>query len=335
LILACGSTTNTFNIPGVNEHAYFLKDLHHALAIRNRILECFERASCHTVSSYDERRRLCRFLIVGGGPTSVEFAAELSDFIDQDVRKWFPEIDHEIVLIEATDHLLGSFDVRLSNYAMKTFKKKRIKILTNTYVKEMKHNEVVLQDGSSIKCGLCVWSTGLAPSPLIASLQWQKEPRSGRVYTNDFLQVLDVQGKETKDSGTDSQNYVVLDGVYAIGDCCVPVSHQLPATAQVAMQQAKYLAKQFNANLIGSDEKNPKSQTAKGKSFLYRHQGSLAYVGGYRALAQVGNYSGSGILAWIFWRSAYFTRLMSLKNKILVPMFWFKSFVFGRDISRF
>jgi len=74
-----------------------------------------------------------------------------------------------------------------------------------------------------------------------------------------------------------------------------------------------------------------------GASFRYRHFGMMASVGGYRAVAdlKLAGWGVRGFLAWLFWRSAYFTYLMSTHNKILVPMYWFKSFVFGRDVSRF
>jgi len=132
----------------------------------------------------------------------------------------------------------------------------------------------------------------------------------------------------------------LVDGVFAIGDCAVPLDQQLPATAQVAMQQAKYLAKRFKAAAadpsvsFGSDKSSQQHP-----AFQYQHTGVLAYIGGYKALAHVhtaaGQARGAGIGAWLFWRSAYFTKLMSVKNRILVPMYWFKSFIFGRDISRF
>ena len=112
--MANGTHTNTFNTPGVEpgkNHVYFLKDLEDARNIRNRILECFERAS-YPDTSAEERERLLTFVIVGGGPINVEFAGELHSFLTQDVAKWYPEFkDHvKVELVEASDKILGTFN---------------------------------------------------------------------------------------------------------------------------------------------------------------------------------------------------------------------------------
>ncbi len=276
-------------------------------------------------------------MVVGGGPTSIEFAAELHDFIVQDVRKWFPDLHLEIILIEATDHVLGTFDKNLSATAMKTFANRQIQILTNTRVKEVRAGEVVLGDGSVIQTGLVVWSTGLSPTTLNDTVPWAKEPRSGRIYVDDYLQCHIKADQPTAASGKPGEAPTVgpaVEGVYAIGDCAVPLNRQLPATAQVANQEAIYLAKQFNL-LVNPPKSAPATtpttaaQPPKQTPFIYQHRGMLAYIGGYKALADLGqsragHLKGSGVGAWLFWRSAYFTQLMSWKNKILVPLHWFK-----------
>ena len=92
-MLAPGMRSRTFNTQGLNKenHVYFLKNLWHARHIRNRIGECFERASNPHISA-NERKRLLTFIIVGGGPTSVEFAGELHDLCAKDVKRWYPEL---------------------------------------------------------------------------------------------------------------------------------------------------------------------------------------------------------------------------------------------------
>ena len=116
LILAAGAETNTFGCKGVydNKHVFFLKQLTHSRGIRNRLIECFERASSPSISA-EERSRLLTFVIVGGGPTSVEFAAEVHDFLMKDVSRWYPELlsDIRIKLIEASGHIMGSFNESL------------------------------------------------------------------------------------------------------------------------------------------------------------------------------------------------------------------------------
>ena len=121
LLIACGCKTNTFNTPGVAEREgkeiFFLKHLHHARQIRNRTLECFERATNPTITD-EERRRLLSFVVVGGGPTSCEFTTELSDFLRADVSRWYPDLAPlvRISLCEAGPNLLGSFDKALVDH---------------------------------------------------------------------------------------------------------------------------------------------------------------------------------------------------------------------------
>jgi len=121
LVIALGAANNTYDIPGVREHTQFLKELADARAIRTRIIECFELAS-HPNTPPEKRRELLNFVIVGGGPTGVEFAAELSDFFWEDLNKYFPNVpinEVRITLLEASDKILGAFAQTLVNYALK------------------------------------------------------------------------------------------------------------------------------------------------------------------------------------------------------------------------
>ena len=122
LVIAVGARTNTFDIPGVREHALFLKEVADARAIRQRIGECFERASQPTCT-LEDRHRLLHFVVVGGGPTGVEFAAELHDFLEEDLNRLYPHIagDVRITLLEAGSGILNSFDATLREYTATFF----------------------------------------------------------------------------------------------------------------------------------------------------------------------------------------------------------------------
>ena len=307
LIIAVGGINNTFGIPGVAEHAFFLKELLDARLIRGKIIDNFERASTPGLSE-EERERLLYFVVVGGGPTGVEFAAELNDFVREDLVKWYPNLTGEvqITLLEATKQILSAFDSRLSEYALKIFQRQSIRIKINSPVREVREKSIVLQDGTTIPYGLVVWSTGIGPTELMQSLQFPQN-RASRLLTDDYLRV----------SGTKN--------IYAAGDCATPLSQNIPATAQAAQQQGKYIARSFN-NMAQEKPVAP---------FRYRHLGMLAYIGSRRALADLPNVKGRGFTAFLFWRSAYLTRLVSFKNKILVLFDWVKAFIFGRDISSF
>ncbi|MGB2867246.1 MAG: FAD-dependent oxidoreductase [Bacteroidota bacterium] len=309
LLIAVGSVVNTYGIPGVAEHTLYLKDLADARAIRQRIIECFEQASQPGISD-EERARLLRFVVVGGGPTGVEFAAEMHDFLTEDLQKSYPDLagDEHIVritLLEAAEQILNSFDAVLSDYTRRLFQRQRIEVRTGSLVTKVEKNRILLKDGTVIPCGLIVWSTGVGPTSFIKNLPFEND--RDRLITDDFLRT------------------VSSESIYALGDCATIRGKNLPATAQVAQQQGTYLAKALR-------------KLVQGKSvpeFRYKHLGMLAYVGSNRALADLSSFKGKGFSAWLFWRSAYLTRLVSLKNKILVAFDWVKAFVFGRDISRF
>ena len=307
LVIAVGAVNNTYNIPGVEQHALFLKELLDARAIRERIIDCFERASQPALSE-DRRKHLLHFVVVGGGPTGVEFAAEMHDFIREDLRKpYSPLIPHvKITILEAGPSILNTFDGVLSDYTARFFRRQQIEVRTNSPVTRVETDAIVLKNGDIVPYGLLVWSTGIGPTKLVQSLSLPKS-KSFRLITDAWFR---VQGS---------------DGLYALGDCAAFDSMEFPATSQVAQQEGRYLAKVLKYSLLGRSI----------APFHYHHYGMLAYVGSNRALADLAAVKGRGFSTWIFWRSAYLTKLVSLKNKILVVFDWMKTFVFGRDISRF
>ncbi len=307
LVIATGSSVNTYGVPGVREHALFLKDLSDARKIRQRIIDCFEQAAQPNMSE-EKQRQLLHFVVVGGGPTGVEFAAEMHDFLEEDITRTYPGLSGKvsIVLLEAMEHILNTFDAALSEYTAKLFRRQNIRLRTASPVKKIDARRIYLNDGTAIPYGLVVWTAGVGPSDLVKSLPLQKDG-SSRILTDDFFK---IPGYED---------------VYAMGDCATPGEKNFPATAQVAQQEGKYLAAALAKKIKGSEV----------RPFRYRHYGMLAYVGSNRALADLASVKGKGFSTWLFWRSAYLTRLVSVKNKVLVVFDWFKTFVFGRDISRF
>ena len=186
LVIATGTKSNTFKVPGIaskeesgemnpsgtsRHNVFFLKQLEHARAIRNRIIECFERASSPSVPEA-EKRRLLTFVVVGGGPTSIEFTSELYDFLTRDVSLWYPDLanSHSVTLVEAGKHLLGSFDETLSSHVERKFKKRQIQMLTGESVKKVRGNSVELSSGRVLNFGVCVWSTGNSPLDFVQQL---------------------------------------------------------------------------------------------------------------------------------------------------------------------
>lgn len=307
LIVAVGVETQTYGIPGVREHALFLREAAEARAIRQRILDCFEKAGQPGVSA-EEQAALLHFVVVGGGPTGVEFAAELHDLVAEDLQDPYRELMPQvrITLLEAAGHILGSFDQALGEYTMRHFLRQKIAVRTGSPVVSVEPGIIRLKDGAALPNGLVVWAAGNTQGDLVKGLDLPKD-RLGRLLVDETLR---VKGAE---------------GIYALGDCAEVEGKSYPATAQVAEQQGRYLAKAFMRRATGK---------ADGQ-FIYRHQGMLAYVGGNRALADLSKVKGRGFATFLFWRSAYLTKLVSMRNRILVLFDWVKAEIFGRDISRF
>lgn len=323
LIVGVGADNNTFGIPGVTAivdynrpsgktgNVFFLKELADARAIRNQIIINLEEASIPGITA-DEKKRLLNFVVVGGGPTGVEFAAELSDFFWADVLKYYPNISvHElnITLVEAGDSILGAFSKTIVEQAMKNIKRQGIEMMLHTRVKEVKENQIILADDSVINCGMIVWSTGVGPRKFVKEMGATLD--HGRLLVDDHLRLVDHPE------------------VYALGDCATIKGNPLPATAQVANQQATWLVKTLN----GKPKVN--SKTGNVAPFVYYPLGLMAYVGDYKSVFDTSFFKGTGWLEYLAWRSVYLTRLGSWKNKLMVPYNWLGTLIWGRDVSRF
>ena len=337
LVLAMGCYSQTFGIEGVTEHACFLRDIGDARIIRLKILEAFEKASLPTTGD-EERKRLLHFAVVGGGPTGIEFAAELHDLIRDDLSKLFPALMPHvaITIYDIAPKVLPMFDQNLANYATDMFKRQGIRVKTEHQLQRIRREGDTLmlrikEEPEEVGAGLVVWSTGLMQNPLTSKILGReldglgsiaKDARSGGIVTDGHMRVQ-LQPPEGSPSTTTT---TTLPDVYAVGDCAAVQEHNYPATAQVASQQASYLGKQLNKGT---------STDASAAEFKFRNLGTMAYLGSWRAIHQSSADELKGRAAWLLWRTAYLTRSMSIKNKIIIPVYWLITWIFGRDISRF
>jgi NADH:ubiquinone reductase (non-electrogenic) len=348
LVYAVGAEVQTFGIKGVQEHACFMKELHDAERMQRQFMDCVESAAFPGQGA-DEVDRLLHMVVVGGGPTGIELSGELHDFLEDDLKSWYPELAGKIriTLVEALPSVLPMFSKQLIDYTESTFKESKIDILTKTMVKEVKEKSVVLQmpDKSIVEvpCGMVVWAAG----------------NKGRQITQDLMGKL--PSAQTNRRGISVDDHLRMAGadesIFAIGDC---TSSTYAPTAQVASQQGAYLARQFQqlakkdiltAQLARLQQGAETEEMAKEKEalsrqleklklrpFHYSHQGSLAYIGSDKAIADLpffnGNFASGGVATFLFWRSAYLSTLFSLRNRTLVATDWAKTKVFGRDVSR-
>lgn len=368
LIIAVGCYSQTFGTKGVRENAMFLKDVGDARKIRRRILELFEMAVLPTTSE-KVKTDLLHFAIVGGGPTGMEFAAQLWDLVHQDLWKLYPGLTDyvRISLYDVAPKVLPMFDASLADYAVRNYKRQGIEIKTSHHVEELRpgfpnegtdHPEHRMKGGvytlrtreeGDIGIGMCVWSTGNMMNPFVRKAlttvhqypsksaeittgetkladqkHWiiERDAKTGSILVDDRLRVqIQTQYKDRE---------AFMKDVYCLGDVARLASGPLPATAQVANQQALWLAKRLNKGDLDIH------------TFGFHNLGVMTYIGNAKALFQGGytNREGKakglkGWLAFLLWRGAYLTMTLSWRNKILVPMYWMVNRVFGRDITRF
>lgn len=325
LVIATGAEATTFGIQGVYENAIFLRDVTNAIDIRSKLMLNLMRCEIPGMD-IEERKRLLHCVVVGGGPTGVEFSGELSDFIQRDVHRKFSHVKDliAVTLIEANE-ILSSFDVRLRQYATNHLTKSGVR-LKRGMVKQVLPKKLILTDGSEVPYGLLVWSTGVGPSSFVKQLHFEKS-HGGRVGVDDNLRVP------------------AYEDVYAIGDCAGYLEGTgktpLPALAQVAERQGKYLAKSLNKLGESGHARAGSGTPPVLDPFVYKHLGSMATVGRYKALVDLrespdkAGLAMTGFKSWLIWRSAYLTRVISWRARLYVAFNWATTFLFGRDISRF
>lgn len=201
LVVAVGSVNNTFGIKGVDQYCTYFKSIEDAGRLRARVSECFERAALPATPE-EERKKLLTFVVVGGGPTGVEVAAELYDMIEEDLAKLYPNIikDVSIQIVELMDHVLSTYDRAISLYTHEQFKRAGIKLVLNSRVSSVEDGCVKVvnkaNEVTEIKFGACVWATGIAMNPLIRQLQ-EKLPGQSHfrsILTDDCLRVKGSDG---------------------------------------------------------------------------------------------------------------------------------------------
>jgi NADH:ubiquinone reductase (H+-translocating) len=287
-VLATGSVPNYYGNASVERHALGLKDLGQALRLRNHVLECLERAT--TVADPDARRQLLTFCIVGAGPTGVEYAGALGEFMRLVLPYEYPELassEVRIVLLEGGDRVLPTFTRRLSRYAHRELQRRGVEVRTGTLVESADATGVVLRDGTELGTATMVWTAGVRPADVL-----DVPPR--RIAVDDHFRI----------SGA--------DGAYAIGDVAAgvgPHGEVLPMLSPPAMQAGRYVARE----IVHGRAARP---------FRYRDKGTLATIGRTSAVGKVGPLIFTGFVGWIVWLVVHLFYLIGFENRVSVLMRW-------------
>ncbi len=297
LILTTGSTSHYFDIPGAAEHSFPLRTMNQAIALRNHILSCFERAV--QTKDIESRKRLLTFIIVGGGPTGVEFAGGLAELIYRPLKRDYPTLDFQevrVIVLEAADSLLHTFPQKIRTYAQSRLIKKGIDVQLKRMVTEVSPTAVFIKDGQPISTETVVWTAGLHGDPNAKA--WGLPTNwDGRVTVQPTLQVA------------------TYPNVYVVGDLayCEDAGHPLPMVAPVAVQQGTQAAQNILRELSG---KPP-------QPFHYRDRGMMVVIGRNSAAVHLLNrWTIMGFTAWFLWLSAHIFHLIGFRNRIFVMVNW-------------
>ena len=291
LIVALGSVTADFGIPGVSEFTLGMKSVAEALNIRAEIMRRFE-----DLCRFEDETKLS-ITVIGGGPTGVEMAGAIAELIRGPLKSDQAQAASHISisLIEAGPRLLPPFAPSLSARTKKDLEKLGVKVLLNAAVQEVEHRKIKLKDGSTIASEITIWAAGVKGNDAIAQLNL---PTAGtRVAVEPTMQV---------------KNYPYI---WALGDIAASVDkngNQLPMVAPVAIQQGKFIAKQI-ARV---------SKSQKLASFKYLDKGSMATIGRNKAVVQVKGIKISGAIAWLIWLWLHLFYLLGGRNKIGTMADW-------------
>lgn len=300
LVIASGTTNNFFNQPELKEKVHTLKSTAEAIRLRNEILDRLERA-CITTDR-ERRRQLLSFVVVGGGPSGVEVAGALGEMKRYILNKEYPEIDIDdvrVILIEGTDRFLRTMSERASHDAKVYLGHLMIETRLNCMMKSYENNLLHLSTGEEIYCETLIWTAGITGNK-INGISDDSITRGNRY----------IVGSNCKIKG--------YDNIYALGDIAYleDESHPngYPQVAQVAIQQAKHLAKQLNT---GADT-----------AFKYVDKGSMATIGRNRAVCDLKFAYLYGRPAWATWLFIHLISILGMRNKVNVLINWVWAYLF-------
>ncbi len=307
LVIALGSITNFYDLPGLAELAVAMKSLPDAIQLRTQIIRHLEEANSECNPT--DRQSLLTFIVAGGGFAGVETVAALNDFVREAVP-FYPNLCEgmlRVLLVHSGPVILPELGESLGRYSQEVLAGRGVELRLNTRVKSMTEDRVFLAGHVPIPCRTLVWTAGTVPSPVISSLPCAKE--RGRIVVDQFLRVPD------------------WPDVWAVGDCAfVPDSRNPgkshPPTAQHAIREGRVVAQNIAATLLGRPL----------KSFSFKTIGLLASIGRRTGVARVFGFNFSGFIAWWMWRTIYLSKLPGLDKKVRVAFDWTLDLLFPKDV---
>jgi NADH dehydrogenase len=308
LVLATGARANYFGLDAVESVAQGLNDLPSALRLRDHVLSRFEAAA---TASAPDRRRLLTFLVVGGGPTGVEYAGALAELVKLIVGWDYPTIHRSevrIVLVEGADRLLGTFPPALGADARRRLERLGATVRLGAMVRSVAGHQVTLSSGEVIEAETLVWAAGVRAESLEGGLAAPRS-RSGRLMVDGYLRVPD------------------MDGVFAVGDAAAFVQdgREIAMLSRPAIEQGFSVAENILRAVRG----------AALRPFRYRDPGIMAIVGRNAAVAVVRGVSLKGWIGWWAWLGVHLYFLIGFRNRLAALLGWAWNYVFYDRPIRF
>ncbi|MCI0390910.1 MAG: FAD-dependent oxidoreductase [Acidobacteria bacterium] len=308
LLIAFGSVTNFFGLENIERHALTMKTIGDAIILRNHIIEMLELAE---IEPPPELAGLLTFVVAGAGFAGVELVAELNDFVREAARN-YRHVDPQrvrVLLVHPEDRILPELSEDLGEYALGKLRARGVEALLGTRVEDASARDITLSGGRQIPTRSLIWTAGVAPDPILATLPCAHDQR-GRILTNEFLEVPDYEN------------------VWAIGDCAaIPdlrSGKTYPPTAQHAIRQGRVVADNMTASIMGGQK----------RAFAYDLKGQLASLGERSGVANLYGIKFSGFWAWWLWRTVYLFKLPQFDRKVRVALDWTLDLIFTRDIVK-
>ena len=314
LVLAAGATTNFFGNKNIEEWAIPMKTVPEAMGLRNALLSNLERAL--TCATEEERQELLNVVIVGGGATGVEIAGALAEMRRYVIPYDYPDMDSSLMhiyLIEAGDRLLAGLSQESSQKAYEFLKSMGVDIQFGKMVTDYRDHKVIMKDGTEIPTRTFLWVSGIRAN----AMPGIDESHLGRGFRFKVDEYNRIPG---------------VEDVFAIGDQCLQTSDAAypnghPQVAQVAIQQAKNLAKNLKRINQGADSNEL-------TAFRYKNLGSMATIGRNKAVVEIGKFRSQGFFAWVLWLVVHLRSILGVKNKVMVLLNWLWKYVSYNDSIR-
>jgi len=315
LVVALGSTTNFFGMADVEENSLSFKSLGDAVNIHNRILGNYEAALLER--NEQRQRELLTFVVVGGGPTGIELAAAIQDFVRKALVRDYPSLMSQtrLLLVEAQDALLSGMKAKMSELAISRLRSRGIEVLLKTRITKVLSGGIQTADGQTRPTRDVIWVAGVKPVAVVESLPFEKA-KGGRIIVNQYLEVPESPG------------------VYVLGDCAYSLQEHgsvpYPPTQQVAMRQGPACARNIVRTMRGEDQ----------LPFRYKFKGQVIYMGRNLVLAQLGNRVFDGFAAGLLRRVYYLWIFISylglptgFRRKLGAVCGWIPAYFYHRNTA--